>query len=51
MSYDEEEVLDGSGFNLNSDNEDFDDDALFDEPLDEPADDFKFEEEEPEEVL
>ena len=51
MSYDEEEALDGSGFNPNSDDQDFDDDAMFDEPLDEPADGFKFDEEEPEEVI
>jgi hypothetical protein len=47
MSYDDEEVLSDSGFNPNSDSDDLDDD-MFDEPLEEEADGFKFDEEEPE---
>ncbi len=47
MNYDEEEVLSDSGFNPNSDDGDLDD-GSFDEPLNEPADEFKFDEEEPE---
>jgi hypothetical protein len=47
MSYDDEEVLDDSGFNLN-DGENLDDES-FDEPLEE-KDDFKFDEEEPETI-
>ena len=48
MSYDEDEdVLSDSGFNPNSDDGDLDDIDL-DDGLDEPADDLKFDEEEPE---
>lgn len=50
MSYDEdEEVLGGSDFNPSNDDADLDDDMLFDEPLDGPSEDFKFEEEDQEE--
>jgi len=49
MSYDEDEdVLSDSGFNPNSDDGDLDDIDLDDGLLDEPANDLKFDEEEPE---
>lgn len=48
MDYDEEEVLSDSHFNPNDDSG-LDDDSL-DEPLEEPADEFKFDEEEPENI-
>jgi len=48
MSYDEEEVLGDSFFNQNDAGE-LDDDSL-DEPIEEPADDFRFDEEEPESI-
>jgi len=50
MSYDEDEVLNDSGFNPNSENDDLDDnEPLFDETLDDDeTPGFKFDEEEPE---
>ena len=47
MSYDEDEdVINDSGFNPNSDDGDLDD--ILDEPLEDPADTLKFDEEETE---
>jgi hypothetical protein len=46
MNYDEEEVLSDSEFNPHDDGEL--DDGSLEEPLDEPAEDFRFDEEEPE---